>query len=91
VRITSRQSTTTTKIQKAGAQAEESVVSAKEQDCTEHFMLQHLRWNDQDKGWKIWGTVNPTTMEDAQNNPHFKPGLSALERIDMIKESMLKK
>ncbi|KAJ5555581.1 hypothetical protein N7535_008016 [Penicillium sp. DV-2018c] len=91
VRVTSRQSTTTTKIQKAGAQTEESVVSAKQQDCTEHFMLQHLRWNNQDKGWRIWGTVNPTTLEVAMNDPHFKPGLSALERIELIKESLMNK
>ncbi|KAJ5124745.1 uncharacterized protein N7515_008570 [Penicillium bovifimosum] len=91
VRITSRQSTTTTKIQKAGAQVEESVVLAKEQDCVEHVMLQHLRWNNQDKGWRIWGTVTPTMLEDAKNDPHFKPGLGTAERIEMIKESMMKR
>ncbi|KOS42587.1 hypothetical protein ACN38_g6501 [Penicillium nordicum] len=90
VRVTSRQSTTTTQVQNPSAKepTENNIVSAKEQDCVEHIVIQHLRWNDQDKGWRVWGHISPTSLYEAWNNPYFMPGLSALERLDMIKESM---
>lgn len=57
----------------------------------EYVVIQHLRWNDQDKGWRIWGTTKPTTLHTAKTDPYFMSGLSALERMEMIKESMGKK
>ncbi|KAJ5780983.1 hypothetical protein N7457_006143 [Penicillium paradoxum] len=93
VRVTSRQATTTTRVQGGRGQepAESTVVSAKEQDCVEHFVIQHLRWNDQDKGWRLWGTTTPTSVHTAWNDPYFMPGLSTMERLDMIKNSVDKK
>ncbi|KAJ5816791.1 hypothetical protein N7447_009024 [Penicillium robsamsonii] len=90
VRMTSRQSTTTTKVQDPSgkAPAETSTVSVKEQDCVEHIVIQNLRWNNQDQGWRVWGHINPTTLDEAWNNPYFKPGLSTLERLEMIKDSV---
>lgn len=88
VRITSRQSTTRTQKQSRGENAEVVPVSSKEQDCMEYIVIQHLRWNDQDKGWRVWGTTNPTTLHAAKNDPYFMPGLSAMERMEMIKDNM---
>jgi protein MBA1 len=89
VRITSRQSTTKSRTQRDGAEV--LPISSKEQDCIEYVVIQHLRWNNQDKGWRVWGTTNPTTLHAAQTDPYFMSGLSALERMEMIKDSMGKK
>ncbi|CAG8905355.1 unnamed protein product [Penicillium egyptiacum] len=93
VRITSRQATTTTQIQNPSGKepTEATTVSAKEQDCVEHIVIQNLRWNDQDKGWRVWGYINPTSLHEAYHSPHFAPGLSALERLQMIQDSLGKK
>ncbi|KAI3228414.1 hypothetical protein DTO012A9_4615 [Penicillium roqueforti] len=91
VRITSRQATTRTQKPSGKGPTEDVTVDKKEQDCIEHVVIQHLRWNNQDKGWRVWGNITPTTLHDAWTNPYFMPGLSALERLDMIKDSMGKK
>ena len=90
VRVTSRQATTTSQIQDPSGKepTEATTVSTKEQDCVEHIVIQHLRWNDQDKGWRVWGYVSPTSLHEAYNNPKFAPGLSALERLQMVQDSM---
>lgn len=90
VRVTSRQATTTTRVldDRGKPLAEPIVVDDKEQDCIEHLVIQHLRWNNKDKGWRVWGTTTPTTLDIARNDPYFKPGLSTLERLDLIKNSM---
>ncbi|CAG7958726.1 unnamed protein product [Penicillium salamii] len=91
VRITSRQSTTTTQTQTNGSNTEVIPISSKEQDITEYIVVQNLRWNDKDHGWRVWGTTNPTTLHATQTDPYFMPGLSAMERMEMIKDSMNKK
>jgi protein MBA1 len=69
----------------------ETVPTTKEKDCLEYVVIQHLRWNNVDQGWRIWGTVSPTTLEITKTDPYFIPGLSALERLEMIKHSMTDK
>ncbi|KAJ5210398.1 hypothetical protein N7491_010205 [Penicillium cf. griseofulvum] len=89
VRITSRQSTTTQVQDPSGKEsAEATTVSSKEQDCVEHIVIQNMRWNNQDKGWRVWGHINPTTLHEAMTNPSFMPGLSAAERLEMMKDAM---
>ncbi|KAJ5766515.1 uncharacterized protein N7511_004131 [Penicillium nucicola] len=91
VRVTSRQSTTTTKLQRVtrGAAPAETPVSTKELDCVEYIVVQNLRWNGKDKGWTLWGHTSPTTLHTAMTNPYFAPGLSAMERIEQMKEKMM--
>lgn len=91
VRVTSRQSTTTTQTKTNGSNTEVIPISSKEKDVTEYIVIQNLRWNNKDHGWRVWGTTNPTTLEATQTDPYFMSGLSAMERMEMIKESMNKK
>ncbi|KAJ5336923.1 uncharacterized protein N7506_004945 [Penicillium brevicompactum] len=90
VRVTSRQATSTT--QKPTSSSTEVVpISSKQQDITEYIVIQNLRWNGKDHGWRVWGTTNPTTLHATQTDPYFMPGLSAMERMEMIKDSLNKK
>jgi protein MBA1 len=91
VRVTSRQSMATSKVEQAkrGAQPVETLVSTKEQDCVEYIVVQNLRWNGKDNGWMLWGHVTPTTMQQVMEDPYFAPGLSAMERMEQIKEAMM--
>lgn len=88
VRVTSRQSMATSKIERAkrGVAPVETLVSTKEQDCIEYIVVQNLRWNGNDKGWTLWGHASPTTLQKALEDPYFAPGLSAMERLEQMKE-----
>lgn len=88
VRITSRQSTTTTNTGTKATVADEASAPTKEKDCLEYVVIQNMRWNGQDKGWRVWGFISPTTLETARTDPYFMPKLSAMERLKMIQESM---
>lgn len=35
-------------------------------DMTEYVVIQKMRIDDEDEGWKIWGTTKPSTMEDIE-------------------------
>ena len=87
VRVTSRQATSTTQKQ-TNSSTEVVPVSSKQQDITEYIVIQNLRWNGKDHGWRVWGTTNPTTLHATQTDPYFMPGLSAMERMEMIKDSI---
>lgn len=87
VRITSRQSTTTTNGKTDAAASS----TTKEKDCLEYLVIQNMRWNDQDKGWRIWGFINPTTLEATRTDPHFMPKLTAMERLRMIQDTIARR
>lgn len=65
-------------------------VPAKEQDVTEYVVIQQLIWNGKDAGWRVWGTTTPTTMHQVWNDPSFAPGMTAVERIDALRNFMQK-
>ncbi|KAJ5162355.1 hypothetical protein N7492_007747 [Penicillium capsulatum] len=60
---------------------------AKQQDCLEHIVIQEIRWNDKSTGWRIWGTVKPTDLDTVYTDPYFAPGLSAMERMQAMKDA----
>lgn len=91
LRVSSRQSMTkvnTAPFQAKGAAAKDVAAPAKEQDVTEYVVIQQLIWNGKDAGWRVWGNTKPTTMEQIWNDPSFAPGMTALERLDAMKDMM---
>jgi len=91
-RVTSRQSTGMTffaddQIVSGSANSQPSQV--KQQNCTEHIVLQRIMWSGEELGWSIWGHANPTTVNDL-DSPHFAQGLTASERLSMIMDSVKK-
>lgn len=36
-------------------------------DLTEYIVLQKIIWNGEDEPWKIWGTVNPSTIQEIKD------------------------
>lgn len=91
VRITSRQSTTTANTEIKRKTADEASSPSKEKDCLEYVVIQNMRWNDQDKGWRIWGFISPTTLEATRTDPHFMPKLTAMERLRMIQDTIARR
>ncbi|KAJ5965903.1 hypothetical protein N7481_012617 [Penicillium waksmanii] len=99
LRVSSRQSMTkvnTAPFQKAakgtttagGSKDVAAQQPAKEQDVTEYVVIQQLIWNGKDAGWRVWGNTKPTTMEQIWHDPSFAPGMTALERLDAMKDFM---
>lgn len=85
VRITSRQSKGRTKQPSTkGSPAESENMPTTTQDCTEHIVLQRMRWAGREEPWRIWGHTTPTTVEDL-DHPLFAPGLSMIERLEAFK------
>ncbi|KAJ5884983.1 hypothetical protein N7495_009493 [Penicillium taxi] len=85
LRVTSRQSIR--KGKKSARDAEPVFTEpAVEQDCEEYIVIQDLIVRGQSDGWKIWGYVKPTDMEQIYSDPAFAPGLSATERLQALKE-----
>ncbi|KAJ5377748.1 uncharacterized protein N7496_005157 [Penicillium cataractarum] len=83
VRLSSRQSMTKTTI---GRNASNEVVpAAKVQDCVEYVVIQQLIWHGKYADWQIWGTTRETDMHTLNTDPAFAPGLSALERLEAMK------
>jgi protein MBA1 len=55
---------------------------AKTADLTEYVVLQRMRIEEQDEGWKIWGTTKPSTAEEIEKimganstTPRFRDAL----------------
>ncbi|KAJ5397136.1 hypothetical protein N7509_005249 [Penicillium cosmopolitanum] len=97
LRVSSRQSMTkvntapfqlAAKASKNVAAAQQQQQPAKEQDVTEYVVIQQLIWNGKDAGWRVWGNTKPTTMEQIWHDPSFAPGMTALERLDAMKDFM---
>ena len=84
VRLASRQSMTKTTV---GRSASKDVVpaAAKEQDCVEYVVIQQLIWHGKHSDWQIWGTTKATDMKTLNTDPAFAPGLSALDRLEAMK------
>lgn len=78
VRLGSRQSMTTL----VGGR---EVAPAKELDCVEYVVIQQLIWHGKHADWQIWGTTQATDMKTLNTDPAFAPGLTALERLEAIK------
>lgn len=76
------------KASKNVAAAQQQQQPAKEQDVTEYVVIQQLIWNGKDAGWRVWGNTKPTTMEQIWHDPSFAPGMTALERLDAMKDFM---
>jgi protein MBA1 len=83
LRVSSRQSMT-----KASNSKDVAAQPAKQQDVTEYVVIQQLIWNGKDAGWRVWGNTKPTTMEQVWHDPSFAPGMTALERLDAMKDFM---
>ena len=79
VRIRSKQSITKpTKGQK------EDVGEEKQQDCTEYVVIQQMLFKGELQDWKVWGLADETTLQEVERNPAFAPGLSMVDRIQMM-------
>lgn len=86
VRVTSRQSMTKiTQIRPKGEAAQSVQAPTKFQDCDEYLVIQQIIWNGKDSGWRVWGHTKPTDIDRVYSDPYFAPGLTALERIEAIK------
>lgn len=83
VRLTSRQSMT--KLIPGRNGSKEVASAAKEQDCVEYVVIQQLIWHGKFSDWQIWGTTQATDMKAMNTDPAFAPGLSALERLEAMK------
>ncbi|PLB52357.1 hypothetical protein P170DRAFT_453761 [Aspergillus steynii IBT 23096] len=99
VRITSRQSTGKVKVQPKNKRLGPSVptetpveppAAPKQQDCTEYVVVQKLRWTGEEEPWRIWGHTTPMTVDNLQDAA-FAPGLSAAERLELMKSEMMGK
>ena len=90
VRVTSRQSMSKKILPRGGKlpSSRELQSIPKEQDCDELLVVQQIIWNEKDSGWRVWGYAKPTTLDIIQSDPYFAPGLSAMERLDAMKEMM---
>lgn len=87
VRVASRQSTSKKRAPQPPARGSPAAVepaAPKQQDCEEYFMIQQIRWNGKDSGWQVWGHIKPTDLDTVKSDPHFAPGLSALERLEAL-------
>lgn len=93
VRMTTRQSKSTSAPGRARGKASKAVAEtpAKEQDCHEYIVIQQIIWRGKDSGWRVWGHTKPTDIDRIYTDPYFQPGLSVVERIEAIRESMGKK
>jgi mitochondrial protein MBA1 len=47
-------------------------------ELTEYVVIQRMRIDGQDEGWKIWGTTKPSTMEDIEK---IMGGISTSPRL----------
>lgn len=66
---------------------EVAVAPVKEQDCHEYVVIQQIIWNGKDSGWRVWGHAKPTDVNTVYSDPYFAPGLTALERMEAIKNT----
>ncbi|KAJ5692171.1 hypothetical protein N7462_001594 [Penicillium macrosclerotiorum] len=89
VRLSSKQSMAKSTRARNGSTA--VTAPAKEQDCIEYVVIQKIFWRGQDADWRIWGHVKPTDMDVVNSDASFAPGLSAMERMEMMKESLGRK
>lgn len=89
LRIASRQSTSKTALpENENARVDESTPASTPptvKDCTEHIVIQKLRWFGREEDWRVWGQVAPTSIEQL-DDPLFSPGLSVTERVMAMKE-----
>ena len=87
VRMTSRQSKSKSTPFRARGKASITVpeTPAKEQDCHEYIVIQEIIWNGKNSGWRVWGHTVPSDIDRIYNDPYFQPGLSALERLEAIR------
>lgn len=91
-RVTSRQSTGTTFFsddQMVSGSTDSQTSKVKQQNCTEHIVLQRIMWSGEELGWSIWGHARPTTVNDL-DSPHFAQGLTASERLSIVMDSVKK-
>ncbi|KAJ5668024.1 uncharacterized protein N7477_006594 [Penicillium maclennaniae] len=56
----------------------------KVQDCREYITIQQITFRGKPGGWRIWGHAKPTTIEDINTDPYFRPTASLKERLDGI-------
>ncbi|KAJ5152960.1 uncharacterized protein N7482_009438 [Penicillium canariense] len=84
VRLASRQSMAKTNTGRKTS-PKDVVPAAREQDCVEYVVVQQLIWHGKYSDWQIWGTTQATDMKTLNTDPAFAPGLSALERLEAIK------
>lgn len=90
LRVTSRQSMHK-EIKTLGSrpgQKQTDVKPARQQDSLEHIVIQEIRWNEKSTGWRIWGTTQATDLDAVYSDPYFAPGMSTLERLQAMKDSM---
>ncbi|KAJ5930667.1 hypothetical protein N7466_006160 [Penicillium verhagenii] len=91
LRVNSRQSMSKSTPAPAGPRGKTPAAAvvetpAKEQDCTEYFVIQEIRWNGVSTGWRAWGHVKPTDLDTIHSDPYFAPGLTAFERMEAMKK-----
>lgn len=49
---------------------------------TEHIVLQKIIWQGEDEDWKVWGTVNPSTIKQIKAmNEEMKAENSLMDRV----------
>ncbi|KAJ5118621.1 hypothetical protein N7448_010326 [Penicillium atrosanguineum] len=56
----------------------------KVQDCREYITIQQITFRGKPGGWRIWGHAKPTTFEDIETDPYFRPTTSLKERLNGI-------
>jgi len=87
-RMTSRQTMGKAKVVSRGKSAELIQEPTKVQDCCEYIVIQQIVWNGKPSGWRVWGHVNPTTVDTIKSDPFFQPGLTMMERWEAMKAKL---